>query len=77
MFGSSGSGWLGQPGLEGVDAQQCICYVIGWLRLFNKENVGKLFKRIELNKSSYEAFSSFLTFLENTRELDELVTKLK
>ncbi|MEM4866948.1 MAG: hypothetical protein QXZ60_04725, partial [Sulfolobales archaeon] len=30
-----------------------------------------------LNKSSYEAFSRFLTFLEKTRELDELVARLR
>ncbi|MEM0368944.1 MAG: integrase [Sulfolobales archaeon] len=62
-----------------VNAQQHMYYIPkqAGLRLFSKDDVSGVFKRIGLNKSSYEAFSRFLTFLEKTRELDELVLKLR
>ncbi len=48
------------------------------LKLCGKEDVSKAFEAMGgLNKSSYEAFRRFLTFLEKTKELDELVAKLK
>ncbi|RLG88075.1 MAG: hypothetical protein DRO18_02100 [Thermoprotei archaeon] len=48
------------------------------IRLCGKPSVSDVFEAMGgLNKSSYEAFRRFLTFLEKTRELDELVAKLK
>ena len=48
------------------------------LTLCNKEDVGKAFAAMgDVSKSSYEAFSKFLTFLEKTKELDEFVVKLR
>jgi len=48
------------------------------LKLCGKSSVNDVFEAMGgLNKSSYEAFRRFLTFLEKTRELDELVAKLK
>ena len=48
------------------------------LRLCGKEDVGKAFKTMGgVSKSSYEVFSRFLTLLEKTKELDELVVKLR
>ncbi len=48
------------------------------LKLCGKEDVVKAFEAMGgLNKSSYEAFRRFITFLEKTKELDELVAKLK
>lgn len=59
--------------------RQYMYYVprLAGLRLCRKDDVSRVFKRIELNKSSYEAFSRFLKFLEKTRELDELVVRLR
>ncbi len=46
--------------------------------LCDKKDVHLAFKAMGgVNKSSYEAFSRFLTFLEKTRDLDELVAKLR
>ncbi len=48
------------------------------ITLCNKEDVSKAFKAMGgLSKSSYESFSRFLTFLEKTKELDELVVRLR
>ena len=48
------------------------------VKLCGKEDVSRALEAMGgLNKSSYEAFRRFLTFLEKTRELDELVSKLK
>ena len=48
------------------------------VKLCGKEDVSKAFKRMGgVKKSSYEAFSRFLTFLEKTRDLDALVAKLR
>ena len=48
------------------------------ITLCSKEDVSKAFAAMGgLNKSSYEAFSRLLTFLEKTKELDELVVKLR
>ncbi|MEM1983314.1 MAG: integrase [Sulfolobales archaeon] len=59
--------------------RQYMYYVprLAGLKLCGKDDVSRVFKRIGLNKSSYEAFSRFLTFLEKTRELDELMLKLR
>jgi intergrase/recombinase len=48
------------------------------LRLCGKEDVHRALEAMGgLNKSSYEAFSRFLTYLEKTKEVDELVVKLR
>ncbi len=48
------------------------------VRLCGKEDVQAAFDAMGgVNKSSYTAFSRFLTFLEKTRELDELVARLR
>ncbi len=48
------------------------------VKLCGKEGVSRAFEAMGgLNKSSYEAFRRFLTFIEKTREMDELVSRLK
>ncbi len=77
-FGS----WLvkDNPRIRESTIKQYMYYIpnLVGLSLCGKEDVGRVFKALGgLNKSSYEAFSRFLTFLEKTKELDALVTKLR
>ncbi len=74
--------WLRRdnPELREATLRQYMYYVpnLVGLSLCGKEDVGRVFKAMGgLNKSSYEAFSRFLTFLEKTRDLDALVAKLR
>jgi len=74
-------GWLRKDNLRFREStiKQYMYYMprLVGLRLCGKEDTAKVFEVVELNKSSYEAFSKFLTFLEKTRELDELVVRLR
>ncbi|MCD6195536.1 MAG: hypothetical protein J7J82_01955 [Staphylothermus sp.] len=48
------------------------------LALCSKRDVDKVFKIIKLNKSSYEAFSRFLTYIEKRHDgYEDLVVKLR
>ncbi len=74
--------WLRQdnPRLRESTLRQYMYYIpkLVGVKLCGKEDVAKVFKAMGgLNKSSYEAFSRFLTFIEKTRDLDALVLKLR
>jgi len=74
--------WLQRdnPKLRESTLRQYMYYVprLVGLELCGKEDVAKAFKAMGgLNKSSYEAFSRFLTFLDKTKDLDALVAKLR
>ncbi len=74
--------WLRQdnPNLKEYTLRQYMYYIprLTGITLCGKADVSKAFKAMGgVNKSSYEAFSRFLTFLEKTKDLDVLVTKLR
>jgi len=74
--------WLKQdnPRLREATLRQYMYYIprLVGLELCGKEDVSKAFKAMGgVNKSSYEALSRFLTFIEKTKDLDVLVAKLR
>jgi len=72
-------GWLRREGTGVRTVREYLSHLrkaVG-LKLCGKESVGEYFRVAGTSKRAYESFSRFLTFLEKTKELDELVVKLR